>query len=345
MGWRQSHPARTGTGTACSSRLRGMGIRIGLIGCGEHSEIGHAVPLAHYASANPGVISLAAACDLRPERAELFRQKYGFSRAYTRIREMLEKESLDVCIAVTPVEKNAEVGVMLLKSSVPCVVEKPLGANFDQAQQLLRAAETTGTANMVSVNRRFMPLLRRGLEWARNAGQTVYVRASMLRHARTEAEFLRQTAIHSFDTLRFIAGDVDGFEVRKLKPAASPWYSVDLKFANGICGRLDIFPTTGTLEETYELFGNGFRVMIASPFGPQRFLRCFENNKLALEEIVPQGAREDLVNGFYGEVAELVDSFRQSRCPNPSIADVFPSVKLCFEVADRSEADSASASS
>lgn len=314
-----------------------MSLRIGLVGCGEHSEIGHAVPLAHYAAANPGVITLAAACDLRPERAELFRQKYGFARAYTRMREMLEKESLDVCVAVTPVEKNAEIGVMLLQAKRPCVVEKPLGANLDQARQLLDAAESTGTINMVSVNRRFMPLLRRGIEWATSAGDVRYVRATMLRHARTEPEFLRQTAIHSFDALRFIAGEVNGFEVRKLKPAAPQWFSIDLVFASGMRGSLDVLPTAGVLEETYELFGDGFRAVITSPFGPQRLLRCFQNNRLVLEEIVPAGAREDMVNGFYGEVAELVDSFQQNRRPQPSIADVFPSVKLCFEVADESE--------
>jgi len=317
-----------------------MGIRIGLIGCGEHSEIGHAVPLAHYAASNPGVITLAAACDLRPERAELFRQKYGFARAYTRMREMLEKESLDVCIAVTPVEKNAEVGVMLLKANLPCVVEKPLGANLEQAQQLLDAAETTGTMNMVSVNRRFMPLLRRGLDWAKSAGQIQYVRATMLRHARTEPEFLRQTAIHSFDTLRFIAGEVDVLEARTLRSALPHWFCIDLTFANGIRARFDVLPTSGVLEETYELFGEGFRVVITSPFGPQRLLRCFQKNRLMIEEMVPAGAREDMVNGFYGEVAELVDSFQQDRRPQPSIADVFPSVKLCFEIADQSDARS-----
>lgn len=315
-----------------------MSLRIGLIGCGEHSEIGHAIPLAHFAAANHGVISLAAACDLRAERAELFCQKYGFARAYTRLDEMLEREVLDGCIAVTPVEKNAEVGVMLLNAKLPCVVEKPLGATLQQAEQLLQAANTTGTINMVSVNRRFMPLLRRGLEWAHQVGPIRYVRSTMLRDARTEPEFLRQTAIHSFDTLRFIAGDVREFEVHSLKDSTPQWFSIHLQFSNGSSGRADILPTVGLAEETYELFGEGFRVVITSPFGPQRLLRCFWEDQLAIEEIVQPGAREDVVNGFYGEVVELVESLLQKRRPAPSIADVFPSVKLCFEIAERSEA-------
>ncbi|HEY7352637.1 MAG TPA: Gfo/Idh/MocA family oxidoreductase [Terriglobales bacterium] len=315
-----------------------MDLRIGLIGCGEHSEIGHAVPLAHYAAANPGKISLAAACDLRPERAELFRSKYGFSRAYVDMREMIENERLDLCIAVTPVEKISEVGVMLLNRKLPCVVEKPLGTTLDQASQLLDTATATGTLNMVSVNRRFMPLLRYGLEWARKTGQIRYVRSTMLRHARNEPQFLRETAIHSIDTLRFIAGEVHEFDVQNLKNAAPEWFSIDLQFVSGIRGRLDVLPTAGVVEETYELFGDGFRVVITSPFGPQRVVRCFQQDRIVHEEVVEPGAREDVVNGFYGEVVELVDSLSQGRRPHPSIAEVFPSVKLCFEIADRSEA-------
>lgn len=312
-----------------------MTLRIGLIGCGEHAEIGHAIPLAHYVAANPETISLAAACDLLSEKAELFCHKYGFARAYASIHDMLEKEVLDACIAVTPVEKNAEVGVMLLNAKMPCVVEKPLGATLKQAEELLQTASATGTPNMVSVNRRFMPLLRRGVDWARKAGTIQFVRATMLRHARTEPEFVRQTAIHSFDALRFIAGDVRAFEVCKLKDTLPQWFSVDLQFASGIGGRVDILPTAGVAEETYEFFGEGFRVVVTSPFGHHRLLRCFREGQLAIEEVVRPGEREDVVNGFYGEVVELVESLLYNRSPTPSIMEVFPSVKLCFEIADR----------
>src|SRR5437868_14651688 len=82
-----------------------MSIRLGLIGCGEHSELGHATPLARYAATHPEAIVLAAACDLRAERAEMFCRKYGFARAYQDYDEMVSKEKLDVCIAVVPVER------------------------------------------------------------------------------------------------------------------------------------------------------------------------------------------------------------------------------------------------
>src|SRR6266567_3600008 len=126
-----------------------MTIRLGLIGCGEHAETGHAIPLARYAAAHPGTIALAAACDLRLERAEIFRNKYGFAHSYQDADEMLAREHLDACIAVTPVEHISEIGIKLLQAKMPCVVEKPLGATVNEAQRLLEVARTTNTTNMV----------------------------------------------------------------------------------------------------------------------------------------------------------------------------------------------------
>jgi predicted dehydrogenase len=318
-----------------------MTIRLGLIGCGEHAETGHAIPLARYAAAYPGAIALAAACDLRLERAELFRNKYGFAHSYQDADEMLAREHLDACIAVTPVERISEIGIKLLQAKMPCVVEKPLGATVNEAQRLLEVARTTNTINMVSVNRRFMPLLIRGMEWANAVGRVRYVRCTMLRHARTETEFLRQTAIHALDTIRFIAGDVSAFEICALTPVPPHWYTIDLQCESGIRARLDVLPTAGVLEETYELFGEGFRAVITCPFGPHRSLRCYQQNRLVLEEIPGRDMPEDVINGFYGEVVALVRFLTNKQRPTPSIADVFPSVELCFQMADRVEKNSA----
>jgi len=312
-----------------------MTIRLRLLGCDEHSEIGHAVPLARYAAAHSGAISLLAACDLRRERAEAFCKKYGFARAYHDLKEMLANEQLDVCIAVVPVEHIAEIGIRLLQANIPCVVEKPLGTTIDEVKRLRDMARVTNTINLVSVNRRFMPLLNRGIEWANNTGALRYVRATMSRQARTEPDFLRSTAIHAFDTMRFIAGDVSTADIRPLNTKPPYWHAIDLQFEGGARGRIDVLPTAGLLEETYELVGDGFRSVVTSPFGPQRALRCYRENRLVLEEIPGSDTPEDVISGFYGEVTELVEALSRKQRPKPSIDQVFPSVELCFGMADR----------
>lgn len=306
-------------------------IRLGLIGCGAHAENGHAIPLARYKAAHPDEIQLAAVCDLQIERALSLCTRYGFLAAYQSVDKMLSQESLDGCIAVVPTENISELGTQLLTLGIPCVVEKPLGASLAEAQALCQAAASTKTLNMVSVNRRFMPLLNRSTEWTRRAGRIRYVHCTLARHERREPEFLWATAVHAIDTLRYIAGEVVEFDVRTLKSpsAATAWYCLDLQFESGIYGRVDVLPSAGMVEETYAIFGEGFRASVTCPFGPQLGWHGFRDGRLAAGENVSAEMPEDIVNGCYDECAAFIRGLRDGAL-KPSIADVFPSVELCF---------------
>ena len=316
-------------------------IRLGLIGCGEHSESGHAIPLAKYKAAHPAEIELAAVCDLKAERAQSFCRKYGFGIPYSDVDEMLARQKLDGCIAVVPVEKISQLGIKLLGLGIPCVVEKPLGASLTEVKALLDAARATRTPNMVSVNRRFMPYLNRAIEWTRTVGPLRYVRCTLTRHARSEPEFLWTTAVHAVDALRYIAGQVAEAKIRTLRDAAgsAEWYGIDLHFEGGAFGHIDVLPTAGMLEETYELMGEGFRASVTSPFGPERGWRCFRENRLVVQEIAPEGIAEEELNGCSGEAAEFIRALNVNDVPRPTIEDVFPSVELCLAMANTAKKD------
>lgn len=308
-------------------------IRLGLIGCGEHSEIGHAVPLARYKAEHPKDVELAAVCDVKRDRAELFCHEYGFQKTYSDIDEMLARRDLDVCIAVLPVEKISEIGIKLLGLGIPCVLEKPLGASLSEVITVRDAARATGTSNMVSVNRRFMPFLNRGIEWCHSSGNLRYVRATMTRHSRTEPEFLWTTAVHAVDALRHIAGEIEKAEIQllRMEPSSTQWFGIDVLFENGVVGRVDILPSVGVLEETYELFGDDFRATITSPFGRERGLRCYEGNRVVMQ-LVDEGISEDVLQGFYDETSALIHALIHKAPLAPSVEDVFPSIELCFNL-------------
>jgi myo-inositol 2-dehydrogenase/D-chiro-inositol 1-dehydrogenase len=310
-----------------------MTIRLGLIGCGEHSESGHAIPLARYKAAHPEQVELCAACDIQPGRAQRFCEKYGFACAYPDVDEMLAHEKLDGCIAVVPAERIAECGIKLLRLRMPCVVEKPLGSSFEEVRALVNVARETLTPNMVSVNRRFMPFLNHAAKWARAAGPLRYVRATLFRHARTEPEFLWTTAVHAVDALRYVAGEFATAEIRAMGKGSPGWYGIDIQFENGVAGRVDVLPTAGMLEESYELVGESFRASVTAPFGLQRGWRGFRDNQLREEEIATGSTPEDVLNGCYDEAAEFIRSLESKDAPQPSIQEVFPSVKLCLELA------------
>ena len=306
-------------------------IRIALAGCGEHSRTSHAAPLARYAALHPEEIELVAACDLNAARANEFCQSFGFLRDYDNLDRMLQAEKPDACVCVMPMEKIVEVGIKLLQQQVPCVIEKPLGTSLADIERLAQVARETQTPHMVSVNRRFMPFLNQARSWMQERGPLRYVRATQVRHQRSEDDFIWSTAIHVLDALRHIAGEVDKFEVTV--PQAT-WYLIELKFKSGTIGHVEILPTAGMVEESYELFAEGSRARVTAGSGTQRSIECWQDGKLVIEAHAGDEEPEDLRNGSYQEVEEFVRALQTGKRPQPSIQDIVPSARIGFAIAD-----------
>ena len=311
-------------------------IRLALLGCGEHSRSSHAAPLARYAKQNPGDIELVAACDLNLDRARDFCREFGFAHAYSDVETMLTAEQVDGCVCVMPMEQIVTLAVMLLERKIPCVIEKPLGISPQEAERLALVTRQTNTPHMVSVNRRFMPYLNEAKSWAKNIGPLRYVRATQIRHARAEPDFIWSTAIHVLDALRHVAGEVAGFETEVLRQAAlsGVWYVISLRFENGTRGRIDVIPTAGMVEESYELFGEGFRAQVVAGSGPQRSLQCWRDGRMELDKHSSKTEPEDLRNGGYYEVVEFVQALKRGERPSPTVQDILPSARICFAIAE-----------
>ncbi len=311
-------------------------IRLALLGCGEHSRESHAAPLASYAASHPGEIELVAACDLDGERAAAFCRDFGFARAYTDVEKMLADETVDACVSVMPVERIVETSVRLLERGVPCVIEKPLGTSAAEVERLARAARETDTPHMVSVNRRFMPYLNRARAWAEEIGPLQYVRATQVRHNRSEPDFVWTTAIHVLDALRHIAGEVKVFdaEVQRRAGLSTLWYIISLRFEGGAIGQIEVLPTAGMVEESYELFGEGFRARVVAGSGTQRSLQCWRGGRLEVDERASDDEPEHLRNGSYEEVVEFVRALKTGTRPRPTVEDILPSAHICLSIAE-----------
>ena len=189
---------------------------------------------------------------------------------------------------------------------------------------------------MVSVNRRFMPFLNQALSWTRNIGPLQYVRATQVRHARNEPDFIWSTAIHALDALRYCAGEVKTYstEVHGQAGLSTLWYVVSLGFENETWGRIEVLPTAGMVEESYEMFGEGYRARVVAGSGTQRSLECWRAGKLELEKYSSDAEPEDLRNGAFEEVVEFVQALRTGTRPRPSVEDILPSALICFAIAE-----------
>src|ERR1051325_6944118 len=307
-------------------------IRIAIAGCGEHSRTSHAAPLARYAAAHPNEIELAAACDLNLDRAVEFCRSFGFIRPYEDLDEMLSVEKLDACVSVMPMEKIVGMGIKLLERRLPCVIEKPLGTSLTEIEKLGQVARDTQTPHMVSVNRRFMPYLNQARSWIHDHGPLRYLRASQVRHRREEADFIWSTAIHVVDALRYIAGEVATFDVTQ--PPNTQWYVISLRFASGTVGQIEVLPTAGMVEESYEFFADGCRARVTAGSGAQVSLRWWEDGALVIESHAGEEQPEELRNGAYQEVEEFVRALQTGARPQPCIDDILPSARISFAIAD-----------
>ena len=310
-------------------------IRIALAGCGEHSRASHAAPLARFAATHPNEITLVAACDLNRERAVEFCRSFGFAQAYEDLDQMLAVEKPDACVSVMPMDKIGDVGIKLLEQRIPCVIEKPLGTSLAAIEQLAGVARETQTPHMVSVNRRFMPYLNQARLWMRLHGPLRYVRASQVRHQRSEPDFIWSTAIHVIDALRYIAGDIEKFDVTvpPAKMRNATWYVISLGFESATAGQVEILPTAGMVEESYELFGEGCRARVTAGSGTQRSIECWEDGQRVIVAHATEEEPEDLRNGAYQEVEEFVRALRTGTPPQPSIDDILPSARISFAIA------------
>lgn len=250
---------------------------------------------------------------------------------------MLDQERVDGCVCIMPAEHIVTNGIMLLERGIPCVIEKPLGTSLAEIEKLSAAATGTRTPHMVSVNRRFMPFLNRARTWTREHGAPEYVRATQVRDARSEPDFIWSTAVHVIDAMRFLmASEIVSCEteVQRGGSLSTIWYVIALHFANGSTGRVEVLPTAGMVEESYELFGEGFRTRVTAGSGTQRSLECWLRGKLVLDERASEDEPEDLRNGAYQEVEEFVHALRAGMRPHPEIQHILPSVRTCFAIAD-----------
>jgi predicted dehydrogenase len=100
-------------------------IRIGVIGAGNHSRHDHGPSLSQYRDEKPKTVELAAVCDRHRETARRYAETFGFSQTYTDGDRMLETESLDAVIAITPVSVTRELVSGLLVRRIPLLFEKP----------------------------------------------------------------------------------------------------------------------------------------------------------------------------------------------------------------------------
>lgn len=94
-------------------------MKAGIVGCGAIAQV-HGQALSRI----PAAVTLAAAADIRLERAQAFTGNFG-GNAYASLEEMLEKEELDVLHICTPHSLHTPMAQLAAKKGIAVFTEKP----------------------------------------------------------------------------------------------------------------------------------------------------------------------------------------------------------------------------
>ncbi len=135
-------------------------LRVGLIGCGfmgrAHSNaylrLKNFFPVQHRPL-------LQAVCDVNFAKAEQFREVWGYQRAEADWRRLMEATDIDLIDICVPNFLHREIAVAAAQAGKMILCEKPLAMNASEAEEMVRAVEAAGVANMISFNYRRVPAI------------------------------------------------------------------------------------------------------------------------------------------------------------------------------------------
>lgn len=305
-------------------------------------------------------VELVAVCDLVKERADAMAKTYGV-KAYTDLRELLEKQEVDIISVATSGEENGghhyEPTVTAIQAGKDVFVEKPISNNIEQAREMVRLADEKGVRLACDLNHRFIPAAYKGKELVNQGklGTILFVNMKLTIQNPNDATpwfHLRALHPHSLDVMRYFAGDVQRVQAFMTKaPGRTIWStaSINLQFTSGAVGHL-----TGSYDmsmlhpiEYCEVAGNKGRFTIDNIYenltfyphessellnmhnsimaGVAGFDKTFQNRMDYFIREVKEGTSPDQIEASGKDalaVQEIIEAAIQSQMENGAVVEV-----------------------
>ncbi|MDA8228709.1 MAG: Gfo/Idh/MocA family oxidoreductase [Desulfitobacterium hafniense] len=252
-------------------------MRFAIIGCGRIAPK-HAESIVALEEAE-----LVAVCDIVPEKAQSFADKYG-AVPYTDYLEVLKRDDIDIVTIATPSDLHAPIGIDAAKAGKHVMVEKPMAMTLKSADELIQACRDAGVKLSVIHQNRFnksIKLVRQALEEGRfgklthgqatvrwNRDENYYAQAPWRGTKLQDGGVLMNQSIHNIDLLQWMFGPVEsvyGYTRTALRKIEMEDVGVAvIKFKSGALGIIEaastIYPKN--IEETLNVFGETGSVIV-----------------------------------------------------------------------------------
>jgi len=125
--------------------------KVGIIGVGAIAQQNH-IPV--WRKLGVEIIGIDKNIDLLKK----VKKKYGIAKTYTSIEEALVDESIDIIDNCTPVQLHSSLTLIALEKGCHTLVEKPMATNYNDAQKIVKLAESKGLIVGVIHNTLFNPV-------------------------------------------------------------------------------------------------------------------------------------------------------------------------------------------
>ena len=279
-------------------------LRVAVLGVGHlgkiHAQIYHAHPGAE----------LAFVVDADEARARAVAERFG-CQALGQVSDL--PDDIDAASIVVPTSAHAEAAVPLLERGVPCLVEKPLAPNLEQADRILEAAQRGGSRVAVGHVERFQPGVRRIRELGLEPRFIECHRLSEFSFRSMDVGVVHDLMIHDLDlVLHFVGSEIESVDAAggQILTDGEDVASVRLVFANG--ARANVTASRVSLKPMRR-----FRMFSGSSYISLDFSKNYglmvrkgpgwEAGRAELMTLDPEelAARSDFVTGDLLEVVEL----------------------------------------
>jgi predicted dehydrogenase len=105
----------------------------------------------------PAQVELATICGRNAEAVENARKNFGWQRAETDWRKVVEDPEIDVIDINTPNDTHAEIAIAAAEAGKAILCEKPLARGVEEASTMVAAVKKARVVNMVCHNYRRIP--------------------------------------------------------------------------------------------------------------------------------------------------------------------------------------------
>lgn len=291
------------------------------------------------------------------ERSQACLQRFGSTgTAYDDYHKMLQNEVCDGVIVIAQAKDQFMLVRECIKAGKNVFVDKPLGWNEVEANELAVAAESAGVVLMVGFMKRYSPIYRqlKDIIDSNYLGRVYTFEAKFAcnstRFCPTEEEVVKYVAIHLLDLFRFLFGEATHISGFHSIDGPNVSQALTFRFSNGAIGTASFVGVTAHSKESESVnvtFERGhvtatdvttLKVHKASDFnesnGPGWRVLAEQDTVYTPSLSTMSGCYADLyLRGFVGEIKHFLECCQdRSLTPSSNGRDNVGTMALCDRV-------------